>query len=386
MINDAADLADLVRLDRSLLHCFVVGPGVGEAIAVALPGEGWLFVDCCRVAGQIPTEELYVRYRSSGADIAVASVLTHPHEDHAEGFGELIEAVRPRFVAVPGNDMPREHLLFAATAGQQSADPLSSHEQSVARSVRAELDAIGEWERSGRGKVHGFRDGVSHDFGRVRMDVRAPDGELMKKFFRPKLLGRRFRREANLLSVVLELTFGRTTVTLGSDLPRYRTGGKQVATTGWDLVMKAHPGLGAHTALKVPHHGSHEASHPNLMTARAASRAWFVTPYNSSKLPRVADQEGLPALLAMEPSILLTGVPASKRVQAPVAAPGKVSLASLVSRTSQQPTGLAFLDQGVEVRPGHATGVLDCVWCVAFDDQGAVRGRWRGRGALEVVA
>lgn len=37
-----------LTLDRELLTVFVFGPGEGEALAVWLPNEGWLFVDACR--------------------------------------------------------------------------------------------------------------------------------------------------------------------------------------------------------------------------------------------------------------------------------------------------------------------------------------------------
>ncbi len=126
--------------------------------------------------------------------------------------------------------------------------------------------------------------------------------------------------------------------------------------------------------------------HPDLMRAeRNLAQAWTVTPYNSSRLPRVADMDGLPHLLDLRPSILLTGVPVSKKIQASEPAPGIVRVTQLVSRLASQRLGEPFLDGGVELTPGDACEPLDPIWAVAVDSAGAVVGRWRGRAALEVV-
>jgi glyoxylase-like metal-dependent hydrolase (beta-lactamase superfamily II) len=82
---------DLARLDRSLLHVFVAGPGEGEAIAVALPDKGWVLFDGCRASdGSIGLVDILDRWRVDGDPIH-AYVLTHPHADHAKGIVELFE-------------------------------------------------------------------------------------------------------------------------------------------------------------------------------------------------------------------------------------------------------------------------------------------------------
>lgn len=35
------------------LAVFVAGPGLGEGVAVALPGGGWLLIDGCRAGGAV---------------------------------------------------------------------------------------------------------------------------------------------------------------------------------------------------------------------------------------------------------------------------------------------------------------------------------------------
>lgn len=52
-------LSDLVAIDRSLLYVFVIGPGRGEGIAVALPTSGWLTIDgATSAAGRPPILEI----------------------------------------------------------------------------------------------------------------------------------------------------------------------------------------------------------------------------------------------------------------------------------------------------------------------------------------
>lgn len=151
-------------------------------------------------------------------------------------------------------------------------------------------------------------------------------------------------------------------------------------------MLSVRPDLGSHAALKVPHHGSAEALHPDLMPAAPAERAWVVTPYNSSRLPKVADMDALPWILSRQSSVLLTGVPASKTLQAAEPAPAIVRISQLRSRFALQPVGEPFMDsEGVELTPGDACAPLDPVWAVALDGAGAVVGRWRGRAAIEVV-
>jgi hypothetical protein len=211
---------------------------------------------------------------------------------------------------------------------------------------------------------------------------RAPDATELERFFNNNGVSR-LRDEANGLSTVVELLFGETPVVLAGDLPRYYPGSEQPVATGWDLVMSRHPHLGDHTAMKLPHHGSAEAFHPMLMCAAdGKKRAWIATPFNSSRLPRVTEVDGLPSLLQVEPTVHLTALSASRRVQAAVV-DGRVTLGQLEARTKAQPTGQPFLDAGIDIRPGTALGPLDPVWCIAFDATQSIVGRWRWRYGSE---
>lgn len=94
---------------------------------------------------------------------------------------------------------------------------------------------------------------------------------------------------------------------------------------------------------------------------------------------------GLRTLVEARGEVLLTAVPASKRMQAAMPSPGTVSLAALVDRVAKQPLGRPFMADAVDVTPGSAREALDCVWAVALDDRGAVVDLYRGRAAVVVT-
>ncbi len=383
----ALDLGSLNALEREHLHVFVAGPGKGEGIAVALPGEGWLLVDGCTTAdGKIPLEEIVTRFRVRDDEPVLAMVLTHPHDDHAGGFAELIDSLRPRTIALAGLGSGKPDLRDEMKERLDRAR--AGIEKVRTNAVLAAFAAIERWEESHPGSVISLHDGLAIPVpdGRASVVARAPDVEGLAA-----LLANWKPAHANHVSIVLELEFGATRVVLSGDLPRYDKATS--VPTGWDLVMARRPELGEHTALKIPHHGSAAATHPSLMRAlpngAKDGRAWVVTPYNSSRLPRVADLDGLPQILSWKPCVLLTAVPASKAVQAVEKneeSPGLVKLEQLVSRVALQPTGHQFLDSaGVDVTPGDAVDPMDPIWCVAMDNEARLVGRWRGQAALELV-
>ncbi|MCP3137038.1 MBL fold metallo-hydrolase [Pyxidicoccus xibeiensis] len=388
-LMQVAPLEALTQLSREWLHVFVAGPGQGEGIAIALPERGWLLVDGCATSdGRFPLEVILQRWRSPTDDPVEAMVLTHPHEDHIEGVAELLEALAPEKVAVTAGDAPGSTLLKVALTLMRAAPAGNTHTQLLARKVIAALAAIEGWEALHPGGLVGLVDGqLLLSKSDVRVHVRAPDPAGLKELLRPEKLGHRLRAEANHLSLVLEVCFGDLRLVLTGDLPFLRGKGGAAVPTGWQAVSRRHPHLGVHQGLKVPHHGSTEAMHPGWMTPqKEPARAWLVTPYNSSRLPRLTQLEGLPRLLEHESEVLLTALPASKQLQADQQAGGRVRLGQVVERLAGQRRGTSFLDGATVISPGSAVEPLDPVWCVAFDQNGVIQGRWYGRAALAVTA
>jgi len=262
----------LRRLDPERLYLFAVGPMRGEALAVRLPGVGWLLIDCCRVKAAdgseaLPQETLVTRYP---APIAGA-LLTHPHHDHVDGFADLLNRLRPERVMVSGDDPPERHLVDEVEAALAAA--AGTREVQVRKQVQAAAVAIRQWEARTQRTVTPLHTGTSLWRAPVSVVCRAPDMTAA----RPLLEGRDLAERANELSAVLEIQWGDTRLVLGGDLPRVATSRRKPnpIPSGWDLVMQQRPELGEHTGLKVPHHASWAAMHLSLMRpAPDRRRAW----------------------------------------------------------------------------------------------------------------
>lgn len=363
-----------VPLDRSLLHVFVAGPGYGEGIAVALPHSGWIILDGCRVStGRLPILAILGRWRSS-SDTVEALLLTHPHTDHAFGIRDTIEGTAPRRIGIT-TSLTSPALVFAAFDAELAAAGTDSLDRLRRRIVIDAMLAIRRRFDSSPEDLIALVDGVQIPLSNpVNALVRAPDPALVHE----RLSGGP-RGALNELSAVLELVFGATRIVLGSDLPTV-DGHGVVLGAGWQSVLARHPHLGAHRALKVPHHGSPAAFHPALMPA-GAGRTWWISPFNrGTRLPPTAP-DGLPRLVALNGEVSLTATPRARSAQPIHADPGVVSLAELPSlfAAAAPLAGSAFSVTPPTVEP------LEPIWCGAFDDRGMLRGAWRGNRAFTVV-
>lgn len=364
----AAPLDQLASpLPAGYLYLFVCGPGGttgqgAEALALALPGQGWLTVDACKVGSALPQERIISRWRSPGEQL-LAAVLTHPHDDHAAGLGELLNVLRPPIVAVTGNPPPEQDL--ARRVGDLIASGVTSKDI-ASRTVISALNAMQDLVTNRVTRLVPIRDGETLISGPAKVRCLAPTGSEIST-----LLGSLPKKQANELSAVLEVAWGSTRLLLGADLPWKSPQGK-VLSSGWDSVESRHPGLAQHTGLKVPHHGSREALHPGFLgSPGATSRLWVCTPFERSDLPRMDPDDGADQLLAVEPLLHLTKRPHVKD-KAPSATLSISSLRPLpgVSRS---------------YKVAAPTDPLDPVWCFAFDDKGQLAGRWRGDAAVELV-
>ena len=379
MLPPSEPLEGLTVLDPRQLYLFVFGPGRGEALAVRLPEIGWLLVDCCRVkaldgSSVLPQQTLVERFP---APIAGA-LLTHPHDDHVDGFADLITALSPDRIMVSGGNPPAQHLLHAVEARLAAA--VGTRESVVARQVKAAAIAIRQWEvRRGR-TVTPLSTGTTLWPSPSSVVGRAPDMTAAG----PLLQSGRLADRANELSVVLEIQRGATRVVLGGDLPTVttsRTAPVPIAS-GWWLVMQQRPELGSHAALKVPHHASWAAMHLSLMRPFAdRRRAWLVTPLHNGRnhLPSLSPNDGLDLLHLVEPSVMVTREP---RVPA---GPQTWSLGALRAAIPPPQTGMPFVKRALVLAPAAPIGPLDATWAVALDETGSVTARYRGAAAFDVV-
>lgn len=362
-------------LDRSLLHVFVAGPGYGEGIAIALPERGWLLLDGCETRdGELPLVAILERWRQPDEPID-AVLLTHPHTDHAYGLRDLIETLAPARIGLTTTPTEPEQVFraFGVAAPGRAAQ---SHPGGASRVLEAMLALRSRFDAAPQ-TLLALVDGTTIPLSTpsVQARVRAPEPALVEAHLSsgPPV-------DSNELSAVIELEFGATRIVLGSDLPTTSPSGR-VLPGGWDGVITRHPGLGAHSGLKIPHHGSPAAFHAALMTA-GAGRAWWISPFNRGKRLPPTSPDGVPRLVALNGEVFLTAAPRRRDQQPRHPDPGIVPLAELPSLFTPSASTAAG---ALRVTP-PALAPLEPLWCGAFDDQGALRGAWRGERAFTVVA
>jgi len=379
---DSEPLAALSSLEPDRLYLFLAGPGEGEGIAVAFPGGGWMLVDGCQTVNRsnpkFPIEEIFKRYRRGRKDRVELMVLTHPHRDHMYGFAELLETLAPVKVGILGKEDPRWILAEEACAHHKVAGKDSPLKESHKR-AHAVLRAIESYAEDGT--LVGLADGeTAFQRETFTVHVRAPDQALFLEKIRQEGAKAFLGAEANCFSLVLEINYERLTVVLGGDLPKTLSG--RPVPTGWDRVLHCYPDLSFHHGLKLPHHGSAEALHEELISPMPQrGRAWCVTPYNSSSLPRFGSDDGMRRALQGQSPIMLTALPVSSDHQQK----DIVTMSVDEVERMTQALKLKLPSGSLPHRAAHRLEPLDPVWAVAFDSQGTVRGRWRGPCALDVV-
>ena len=379
-------LEELPELDRSFLYVFVAGPGFGEGIAIALPDSGWLLVDGCRTPGpprdNLPLLHVLRRWRMDpDRDPVRWMIITHPHEDHAGGFAEVLDAVNPFNVGMMGPPPPGRTLLEEIRS--LSNDARFTEERLRARQVLAAAKAIERWEENNGRKVTPLHDGRNLLQGKISARICAPDLSRARPVLDmgwPSL-----RRRANELSIVIELLFCKTRIILGGDLPRTRShrGTDTTVPTGWDHVLNVHQHLANHQGLKLPHHGSRHALHETILDGGKSRGTLWVTPHSKSRLPSPDRSGGLVQILASRSRVFLTALP-TRRDQQPVHKhPARIHFRKY-RQLIQTSADTGFLKGAADIRPPAVANAQAPVWAVSFDDEGNAIEAWRGENALEL--
>lgn len=389
----AGELASLTSLDRSFLHVFVAGPGTGEGIALALPQRGWVLIDGCRSdedsSGEhLPLRWLVQRFRGPPEEDPVqAMVLTHPHGDHADGFGELVVELDPELVGVASPDPPQRTLLDLFEEAV-AAQPYDAEADRRNRQVEVAFKAMNLWEDRRGSSVTALRDGISWRWGQVEMAARAPTAAELAALL-SRVTPRNVGRVANRMSLVFEVTMGDLRLVLGGDMPSEHGG--SVVPEGWGNILGRHPDLARAVALKVPHHGSREALHDGLLAGEPADRCWWVTPFARSALPRGQRSEargvveGMTRLLGHQERVQVTALPTRRARQRHVPPPGYVTQSEWNEAFQAKDLAGPFAKRALEVGPAPGALPGQPLWGAAFDAGGRWAARWRGEVAMDVV-
>ncbi len=376
-------------LDRSLLHVFVFGADVGEAIAVALPGRGWILVDGCKLeVGEeevFPALEAYTELRTGEDDPIELLVWTHPHADHYQGIREAIERYRPLRVGMTLVEAP------APGSATKELEALGSHPtlpedlrlQEVFTRVKSTLERVFlHWREQPGSRLLLSAQTQPLELGVTRVRAFSPDQAALKAFYELGVDGLRaaLKGRANEYSVVLGLAFGETRIVLGGDLP-HRSPSGAILPHAWKWVDENTPELAAsHDGFKVSHHGSAEAIPPSFGGRPDPPREWFVTPFAREHLPRPGDDAkgGLRQLLLRVPELRLTS---SVGLVVPPT-PGARVLRSQLRLNLEGHRAGGF---STGLRAPAAAGSFDFAWGVAFDGHRAAKRLFAGQHAITVV-
>jgi beta-lactamase superfamily II metal-dependent hydrolase len=254
----------LAQLERSpdLLNVVVIGPRRGESVLVGSPGGRWLVVDSMvdeAHPDQGTDHPVMAAIEVLEADIALLA-LTHPHDDHAVGFSDLVRASWAPVGCVPQLLDPRP--------------PMTSTGLLYAAAVDDALSAVAEaWDDRDADRVWKLRPGPDADRSLdddVLVEVLSPSPEEVAEVLT------REKPDLNAISTAMRVTWRGLELILGADL----------TTGGWRGVDDRRGGNGACAALhKVSHHGSFTGHHPwALGCAPPVDRVVTITPY-SIKVP-----------------------------------------------------------------------------------------------------
>lgn len=272
------------------LVVLVFGPGKGELILVRVPPDAWMVVDGCGAERVHYALEALSYYRARPRIV----LLTHPHDDHSWGVATVIEASTPRdrketwprigMVLPPGADVAARSAGYIAGVTRQAIAAVQSR-WSASPACRWDVNA-GELELLGNATLRVLS---------PRADVRAQQLDLWRM---------RQPFDRNVISTALLVTWRGRRILLGSDLV-------ESPGDGWSHTLVLEPELGDHELLKVPHHGSDQALHDDVLrpSARVPDPLRVFTPYGPSRLPRFQPGEGAHRVVSHRGTSYLTGLP-----------------------------------------------------------------------------
>jgi beta-lactamase superfamily II metal-dependent hydrolase len=278
----------LPSLADNRLYLFFFGPGVGELVAVRAPPNDWLVVDGCAAGSVDYGPQLLQHYRAQPA----VMLLSHPHLDHAKGVASVVDSATSGRAK---NLWPKLGMVLPPETGTDEADDDLVRFYARGKARQAIAAIAGRWEEH-VGCRWEPRPGEEINLGEAALTVLSPEqgaaaGARMR-------LAERKPIDWNLLATALLVQWRSWAVLLGSDLE----------TPGWSAVQKRFGGIPEHHVLKIPHHGSPNATPTALIRATRGVRASVVTPYSTHDLPPLGEGGTIDRLQSLGHQVYLTAL------------------------------------------------------------------------------
>ncbi len=309
----------------------IFGPGYGECILIHIGAGRWIVIDSCRRHGsKTPIALEYLQTLNvNPAEAIQLVVVSHWHEDHTSGMGDLVAAIPKAKVALPnvlgGKEFRTYTRLVSSLSGQMDGKGVVEMNKVFAELRRRPADKV-RIERPVRDQrllEFPATKTAQNCEGRVFALSPAPDderafvdaliakiGELEAATTVGTLQKATINHEPNDVAVAVHVLVGSIAVLLGSDLEE-----SGYPTRGWCSVHEIHSQFQKASVLKIAHHGSHTAHHEGVWTDMCEPEVLGVmTPYNRGwKLPKKSDAT---RLLGKTQDLYITASPKQKKLPA----------------------------------------------------------------------
>ena len=286
-LPNAKDLPKRPESDE--IEISVFGRGVGECIVIHLGNNEWMIIDSH--LDQETNEPIAIKYlKQIGVNPAkdvVAILISHWHKDHIAGIYQVVESCSKAALFFPGVFNKKEFLTFLVAQTKIATEIDASY---GAKEMLKILDSDREYTLVFCDTLLHRRQGILP----VNVFAISPSNYELKEFLKyigsklPKVNLRPLKvsdRHPNLVSTVVHIDIGETTILLGADMENHKNPQK-----GWSAVItgskviKSHPRKSS--LFKVAHHGANsgysEDVWKNLLEPNVMA---LIAPYTAQSNP-----------------------------------------------------------------------------------------------------